>query len=157
MFITADQLICHAVGDYILQSDWMANDKTKRWLPCAAHAITYGLPFLFLKPSWTAMAVIIGTHYMIDRYRLARYMVWAKNFLAPPSTVELAQTPNTPEISSPDGYVNQYVVKPWWHPWKDCAGTGYHKDRPAWLAVWLMIVADNVLHVLLNAVALKCL
>ena len=26
---TADQLVAHAVGDYILQSHWMATEKTK--------------------------------------------------------------------------------------------------------------------------------
>lgn len=30
MLVTADQLVAHAVGDYILQSDWMANEKTKQ-------------------------------------------------------------------------------------------------------------------------------
>ena len=45
---TADQLVAHAVGDYILQSDWMANEKTKRSLAAAVHALTYALPFLLL-------------------------------------------------------------------------------------------------------------
>jgi len=157
MLILADQLLAHAIGDYILQSDWMALSKTKRWAPCAVHAITYGLPFLFLSPSWKALAIIIGTHYLIDRYRLARYVVWAKNFLAPHSTVEIELVPNTPEASSPDGYVHQYVEKRWWHPWSECAATGYHKDRPAFLAVWLMIIADNLCHIVINALALKYL
>jgi hypothetical protein len=155
--ITADQLLIHAIGDYLLQSDWMANEKTKRWAPCAIHAIIYGLPFLFLTTSWKALAVIIGTHYLIDRYRLARYVVWVKNFLAPRSTIELGLAPNTPEVSSPGGYVHQYMGKRWHHPWSECAATGYHRDRPAWMAVWLMIIADNVLHVLINGLALKYL
>jgi hypothetical protein len=135
----------------------MANEKTKRWEACLAHVITYAIPFLFFKPSPTAMAVIVGSHYLIDRYRLARYLVWAKNFIAPQFTVELEPTPNTPEASSPGGYVNEYVEKRWHHPWSECAATGYHKDRPAWMAVWLMIIADNVLHVLINGLALKYL
>jgi hypothetical protein len=49
--ITADQLVCHAIGDYVLQSDWMANTKTKRSVACLAHVATYALPFLFLRPS----------------------------------------------------------------------------------------------------------
>lgn len=28
-FFTADQLVAHAVGDYIIQSDWMAENKRK--------------------------------------------------------------------------------------------------------------------------------
>src|SRR5262245_194535 len=133
MFISADQLLAHTIGDYVLQSDWMANEKTKGWEACLAHVITYALPFLLFKSSPTAMAVIIITHYLIDRYRLARYVVWAKNFLAPYSTVKLVPTPNTPDASSPDGYVNEYIEWRWRHPWKECSATGYHKDRPAFL------------------------
>src|SRR5208282_3523637 len=84
MLVTADQLVCHLVGDYILQSDWMASEKTKKNAAALVHVFTYFLPFLFLTTSWKALAVIIGTHYIIDRWRLARYVCWVKNFLAPP-------------------------------------------------------------------------
>lgn len=127
--ITADQLVCHLVGDYVLQSDWMAAEKTKRSLAAAAHALTYALPFLFLSRSLAALAVVVATHFAIDRWRLARFVVWAKNHLAP------------------GGYA----------PWSECEGTGYHRDRPPWLAVWLLIIADNVLHVVINALALRYL
>lgn len=143
---TANQLICHAIGDYVLQSDWMALNKTKRWAPALAHVLTYCLPFCFLSPSWRALAVIVGTHYLIDRYRLARYVVWAKNFLAPQFSDE--------PITDDGTFVK---TSRWWHPWSECAGTGYHKDRPAFMAVWLMIIADNVMHVIINALALKYL
>lgn len=113
-------------GDYLLQSDYMANEKTKRWWPAVAHAITYGLPFLLVTRSPAALAVIVITHAVIDRYRLARHVVWAKNFLAPRS---------------------------YWHPWSECSATGYHQDRPAWLAVWLLIIADNAMHLAINAAA----
>jgi len=102
-------LLAHLVGDYLIQSHWMTVEKTKRWWPAIVHATTYGLPFLLITQSPAAMAVIVGTHAVIDRYRLARHVVWAKNQLAP-------------------------------------AG-----HRPAWLAVWLLIIADNTLHLLINA------
>lgn len=126
--ITADQLIAHGVGDYILQSDWAATNKTKQSLACAVHVITYAIPFLFLRPSLLALAVIIGTHFIIDRWRLARYVVWAKNWPYPES-----------------------------RPWAECKATGYPDDRPAWLAVWLLIIADNLMHILINGLALKYL
>lgn len=125
--ITADQLVAHAIGDYILQSDWMATEKTKQNLAAAVHALTYSIPFLFLSPSLLALSVIIGTHFLIDRYRLARYVVWAKNWLGPNK------------------------------PWSECVATGYPSDRPAWLTVWLLIIADNVLHVMINGLALSYL
>ena len=128
--ITADQILAHAIGDYIAQSDWMANEKTKRSVAALCHALSYGLPFLFFRPSIAAMAVIVVSHFAIDRWRLARYVVWAKNQLAP---------------------------KAWRYLWADCAATGYHKDRPAWLSVWLLIIADNILHVVINGAALMWL
>lgn len=83
MFITADQLLAHAVGDYILQSDWMATEKTKKNIVAMAHALTYGLPFLFFNPGLLAWGFIVVTHFLIDRFRLARYVVWLKNFQSP--------------------------------------------------------------------------
>jgi chromate transport protein ChrA len=119
---TASQLVAHMVGDYILQSDWMANRKTERAYVAAIHAATYALPFLFFHPSLLALAVIVGTHALIDRYRLARYVCWAKNGFPRPLT-----------------------------------NTGYPEDRPAWLSVWLLFIADNILHVLINGAALRWL
>lgn len=129
--ITADQLFLHAVGDYVTQSDWMASNKTKQDLPALCHALVYSLPFLALKPSLLAWIVIFATHFLIDRYRLARYVVWAKNFLAPVG-------------SNP--------------PWIECKDSfGYPPKAPAWLACWLMIAADNILHVGINALSIRYL
>ena len=125
--ITADQLVLHAIGDYLLQSDWMATNKTKSAFAAAVHALVYSLPFLLLMPSPAAYGMIFGTHLIIDRFRLARYVVWVKNWIGPNS------------------------------PWSDCTATGYPSDRPAWLTVWLMIIADNILHVLINGAALRWL
>jgi hypothetical protein len=175
---TATQIVLHAVGDYVLQSDWMANEKTKKSLAAWAHAITYALPFLLLRPSVWALLVILVSHFIIDRWRLARYVVWAKNFLSPPRTfVSSVITDSGADFvrgvmvgSTVTSNGKTYVVTAntsttlslrealvWWHKWEDCSGTGYHKDRPAWMAVWLMIIADNVMHVTINAFALRFL
>jgi len=69
------QLIAHLIGDYCLQNQWMANNKTSRWLPALVHALLYTLPFLLVTQSWQALAVIGLTHAIIDRYRLAKYWV----------------------------------------------------------------------------------
>ena len=117
-------IIAHLIGDYIFQSHWMATEKTHRWWPAIAHAITYGLPFLLVTQSPWALAVIIGTHAVIDRYRLAKHVVWAKNQLAP-----AAYRP---------GHTS----------------TGYPEDTPPWLAVWLLIIADNTIHIAINTAAI---
>lgn len=155
--ITADQLVAHAVGDYILQSDWMATEKTKKSVAAAAHALTYTLPFLFLTRSLLALAVMLVTHFIIDRGRLARYVVWAKNFIAPPRIKREAVGAN---LADP-GAVQIGLVWTWYTrrnpPWKDCAATGYPPQVPPWMAVWLLIIADNVMHVLINGLALRYL
>ena len=122
MFITADQILAHLVGDYILQSHWMATEKTKRSLAAAIHAACYTAPFILLTLSPLALAYIAGTHFVIDRFRLARFVVWAKNGCTGPVTA-----------------------------------TGYPEAVPAWLSVWLLIIADNTLHLLCNGVAIKFL
>ena len=126
----AAQLVCHAIGDYLIQSHWMATQKTSRHLPAIAHAVTYGIPFAILGASLAALMVIVVTHFVIDRWRLARHVVWAKNQIAP---------------------------APYRYAWADGKATGYPSDTPPWLAVWLMIVADNTLHVLINAAAIRWL
>lgn len=137
-FITADQLLAHAIGDYVLQSHWMATEKTKRSWPAITHALVYALVFwLAFRPSTAAWAVIYLSHYLIDRWRLARFVVLAKNVLLSP--LGLGITPG-------NGVMPDYVT-----------ATGYPDDVPPWLSVWLLIVADNVMHVAINGAALRWL
>lgn len=75
--------LAHLVGDYLLQTDHMATQKTTRWGPALAHAATYTAAFLPLTRNWKALAVIGGTHAVIDRYRLAKHIAWLKNQAAP--------------------------------------------------------------------------
>jgi hypothetical protein len=132
------QLILHLIGDYVTQSDWMADNKTKRFAPAAAHAVVYSLPFLLLRPSVAALLVILVTHFLIDRYRLARFVVYTKNILLSPYVFAIGD-----EMGS--------------MKWSNCSATGYPSEKPAWLAVWLLIAADNTLHLTLNYLALSYL
>jgi hypothetical protein len=152
--ITATQILAHLWGDYILQSDWMAENKTKAWFPCACHVLLYSLGFLLFRPSWKAMLVIAGTHYFIDRYRLARYLVWLKNWAGGQSQF-YGFFNRGKWISQPnEGQVPYYAAN---LPFRACAATGYPPDRPVWLTVWLLIIADNILHITINGIALKWL
>ena len=67
------QLLAHLVGDYIFQTDKMARLKTGSWLWAIMHGLTYSLPFMLFRPSLAALAVIAGSHILIDRFRLARF------------------------------------------------------------------------------------
>ncbi|WP_327092546.1 DUF3307 domain-containing protein [Nonomuraea sp. NBC_01738] len=70
-------MLAHLVGDYVLQSHWMATKKVKRWWPTVVHGLACSLPFLLITRSPWALLVIGGTHVVLDRYRAAKYVIWA--------------------------------------------------------------------------------
>jgi Protein of unknown function (DUF3307) len=123
-----EQLILHLFGDFVTQSDWMAVNKSKRTWPALCHVTLYSTPF-FLIGSLPAVTVIFASHFIIDRFRLIRYLVWAKNWIGPEP----------------------------YSPWRECADTGFAKTCPPWLATWLMIVADATVHLACNYCALRWL
>jgi len=123
-----EQLLLHLIGDYITQTDWMARTKVRAIFAALTHAIVYSLPFLLLSPSLTAIAVIAVSHFLIDRFRLARYVVFAKN-----------------------------KVTDWHLTWADCKATGYPSSMPAAQAFWLMILVDNTMHLSINYASLRWL
>jgi hypothetical protein len=129
--ITGDQILAHLIGDFIFQSDWMATNKKDRITPCVAHVLTYTIPFLFLTLSPAALLVICSTHFVIDHWKIPQMLVWTKNWLLAP-----AKDRKT---------------------WAACSFTGYSPDRPVWLTVWLLIVCDNTIHLVINALSLRYL
>ena len=108
--------------------------------------------------SVSAWVVIVVTHFFIDRFRLARYLVWAKNWMAPPQ-YWVKDTEDGEWMQSPCEIKNPPLRWKIWHqptpPFSECSATGYPPNRPAWLAVWLLIIADNVIHILVNGAALR--
>lgn len=123
----ASIILAHLVGDYILQTHWMASEKVKRLWPAVVHGVVYTLPFLFITQSPMALLAIAGTHIVIDRYRLAKHVVWFKNQFAPKSHRT-------------------------GHTW-----SGYSPNLPDYMAFWLLIITDNVIHILINVGAVKWL
>jgi hypothetical protein len=148
------QILIHLWGDYLTQSDWMAQNKTKAHLPALVHALVYSLPF-FIIGSWKAIAVIAVTHFFIDRYRLARYIVWAKNLLGACREWPLARRDGkwVVEELGPN-QIGYWAITP---PFRACEATGYPPTTPPWLAFWLLIIADNTLHLTINYLALRWL
>jgi hypothetical protein len=126
------QLFAHLVGDYFLQSDWMALNKYKKtadgWIAAWVHATMYTLPFILLTRNILALAVICISHFAVDHFKTAARVSWWKNFLAPRS---------------------------YWKSWDECKDTfGYSPERPAFITIWLMIIVDNTIHLSFNSVAL---
>lgn len=126
-------LAAHVIGDYLIQSDWMAQEKLRKSSVALLHGLTYGIPFIpvvvTLDTRWPVAAwlVITLTHAVIDRFRLARHLVWFKNQFAPFSF----RPPHT--------------------------ATGHGLDRPEFLTVWLLILVDNIVHMAINVAAVMWL
>lgn len=123
--ITADQIMAHAVGDYVLQSDWMARHKPNRSLAALVHVVFYALPFLFLTQNPLTLFVIAGSHFIIDRWGIARYVIWGWS-------------------------------RPWpgSRPLRECSRTGHPPDLPDYMARWLFIIVDQIMHILINGAAI---
>lgn len=119
------QLLAHLVGDYLLQTHYEAVEKVNSWPPAITHAAKYTLPFVALTRDPRALAVIGGTHAVLDHYRLAKHAAWFKNQFAPKA----------------------------YRP-KDLTNAGYPDSVPSGLSMALMIVADNTIHMLINEWAL---
>jgi hypothetical protein len=83
---------------------------------------------LLITQSPLALAMIVVTHIVLDRYRAAKYLVWARNLLAPSSR----------RVKWADVQANQ----------------GSSVTVPSGLANALVVVADNTVHLMINAAAL---
>lgn len=131
MMVGLQIVLAHLVGDYILQNDWMANEKTKRWKPAVLHGILYTLPYALITQSWAALLIIAGTHVIIDRFRLAKYLIWA---------------------------INQTCPKAYRYPWSEAKdNAGYSASKPVWMSTWLLFIIDNTIHLLINTAAITWL
>lgn len=123
-----EQLIFHLVGDYLTQTHWMAKNKVRSSVVATIHALVYSLPFLLIGSVW-AWGVIFTTHALIDRYSLAKYVIWFKNRCTPGGVT-------------------------WWEARHNF---GYPTEMPAWMAFWLYVAADNTMHLIINYTALRWL
>jgi len=113
------EFFLHMVGDYVTQNNWMANNKTsnslKGYIACFIHALIYSIPFLIIG-SISAVFIIFVTHFLIDKYRLAKYLVQIKNWCFTPS--------------------------------------GFPESTPSFIAVWILFIVDNIIHVSINYLSL---
>ncbi|MCS7063311.1 MAG: DUF3307 domain-containing protein [Methylacidiphilales bacterium] len=122
------ELLAHLWGDYVLQTERMALRKTVSWKWAVYHATAYTLPFLFLTQNVYSLAVIWGTHVVIDRLAVARKLVVWRNAWDIRSTGEVLN-----------------------------ATTGFSEKIPVWLSFWLIVIVDNTLHLTINHWAIRML
>ena len=130
-----EQLLCHLFADYWLQNDWMALNKKKYFWIALVHAIVYTIPFLLLTKSILALSVICITHAIIDHTDIVCKLNRIKNW---------------------DFKENKLVDSICGFPTVTSFKDGY-SNRPIFIRVWLIIIQDNILHLIINYLSIKYL
>lgn len=121
------QLFLHLLGDFFLQNDWMAVNKSKYnklgWLTCSLHCLLYSIPFGLYYHSWPVFLLILLSHFIIDKFTLATYYTKLINntWLADSCTLQ-AKLGFKGSPDDPD-------------------------RRPDYIAVWIHIIRDNSIHI----------
>jgi hypothetical protein len=93
--VGAEYLVLHLVGDYLLQTDWMAQNKKKSTWPCLAHILAYMVPFVIVTHLvWWQLLLIAAQHFWSDRSNIVVWLMkikgsekFATGLLAPWSIV----------------------------------------------------------------------
>lgn len=68
-------IMCHLVGDYVLQSNFIASTKGKNWYHLFVHCVLYAVPFLIVF-GWTwQLLIIFLTHMIIDPLKARYYKI----------------------------------------------------------------------------------
>ena len=65
-------VICHLIGDYFLQSDFIAKTKGQNWYHLFVHCILYVVPFYIAFGLDLRLVIIFISHVIIDALK-ARY------------------------------------------------------------------------------------
>lgn len=131
-------LLAHFIGDYVLQNNAMAKYKTSNTKVAFIHGFIQGLLLeivvMAFYPNtiwWVVYTIFLITwlsHSYIDRYRLAKPIIWAINQIAPKS--------------------ERY---PWY---KAKENNGHSFGTPNYMSNWLMIIFDNTLHLTITFILL---
>lgn len=135
------QLLAHGIGDYWLQNDWMALNKKKQWFPAIVHGIIYTLPFLLLTRSIVALTVICVTHIIIDHTNIVSWFNQIKNWNFNKYVIGYFK-------QKPGGILQKHSIT---------IVDGYDIERPLFLRIWLIIIQDNILHLIINYLCLRYL
>ncbi len=71
-------ICCHMVGDYVLQSDFIARTKGENWYHLFVHSILYTLPFYLCFGIDSRLLIIFLSHFVVDlgkaRYKKFSYV-----------------------------------------------------------------------------------
>ena len=146
-----EQFLVHILGDFCLQSDYIAMNKSKRSWPCLIHVLIYTSCFLLLTLSWKALFVIGITHFILDRWHTPlKRLIWLKNHFNP--QCKFVPFSKCTETGYYDNLVNEMAGLPY-----TTEQINGHSPRLNCVTLWLYIITDNFLHLTINFFVLKYL
>ena len=58
-------LVCHLIGDYVLQTDFIAKTKGENLYHLIVHCVLYTVPFIFVGFDTCPLCCIFATHFSI--------------------------------------------------------------------------------------------
>jgi hypothetical protein len=71
-------IFCHLIGDYVLQTDFIAKTKGENWYHLIVHRVLYCLPFFVVFGFNWQLSFIFITHMIVDplkvRYNKINYV-----------------------------------------------------------------------------------
>lgn len=137
-----EQLLIHLVGDYWLQNDWMAMNKKRNFGIALLHSFVYTLPFILVCKSVVALFVIMITHALIDGTRVVNFLNQLKN-----NDFDTHCMPFHLEYKNINSNLIHEAVN-----LRDGFG-----NRALCIRVWLTIIQDNILHLVINYLAIMYL
>lgn len=80
--------IGHLVGDFLLQNDYVAENKKKSTLICLLHVLLYsGMVWAATSWPWWAMGIVAVTHFIQDRTPIITWymkLIGQEKFMGPP-------------------------------------------------------------------------
>lgn len=65
-------VMCHLIGDYVLQCDFIAQTKGKNWYHLFVHSVLYCVPFTLVFGIDIRLLIMFVGHFIIDTGK-ARY------------------------------------------------------------------------------------
>lgn len=68
-------VICHLIGDYVLQSDFLAKTKGENWYHLFVHSALYCVPFAIAFGMDWGILFLFATHVVIDAAKARWHLI----------------------------------------------------------------------------------
>lgn len=63
-------IMCHLIGDYVLQNDFIAKTKGENWYHLFVHCVLYCLPFIIIFGYTWQLFILFISHIIVDSLKV---------------------------------------------------------------------------------------